>query len=732
MAELKLIVREITHREQAWEGLGHWSGGYAKAERMRLSAAVLGKSTDTAASEKREEPDPDELPIPSGIELFLAHQLRDAGLFDEDVELPRMHIVRPHASGMLYLRVEQGQTSYGAMLAVLRIEAALNAVRFASRYFDEPDSVSEQDCYSLLQRITNSVVAQAAPIDQPEEPIDDGDSDGEWAVRRGISRGIESFQLPFRLAASFRTNVSDGNVAIEITLTPADAFPKTVFIPQLGLTQTTKQMRREAASLYALRLALLLAACAFHTSEHIKHVWVAGVLDTATRHSCYYSIDFDRWRFSKLDLENIDDLELALHPFCPTMRLEDGFLRPVEQTFALSEERFCPQRRFESITLSSRRLPKPYAEALGTDHVSGLAIDEADKREALADDILRNLASPTDKEATAHDVHAILSIAGDDPDPAVRSAAERTAEKLVRGTISEDPLSVAEEFVAGDALTRATIQAQEALSAHNAKTAIRLLDEALAQADSRQRYSDSDHVVWRYFATFVDRALYNRLNPDDGRSVMLVPRSYFNAHLLASLALIADGRVAQATDHARLLVRIAPLDTRSHLQLVQCYESLNKDEDAIAELKLFLEVAHDPQGIGTAYYRMAFFQWRVGNYLAAQACYFLAMKFLPTAAPTVALEMATLSMQQTGGDTRRDFTEQELSETLQSYGIPEAPTDRIAHAFFECARASLDAEIFPVARMFMSTLAAFAPDDITVGMMHSLEDSPGSLGRRLS
>ncbi len=727
IAELKLIAQDITQREQAWTGTGHWKGGRAQAERSRLAALALGEEDIPVV--KADEPDPKQTPIPSGVELFLAHQLQDAGLFDKDVELPRMHAVRPHSSGMLYLRVEQEQVAYGAMLNVFRIEATLNAVRFVSRYFDDLDKVSEEDCCSLQQRITSSIVAQAAPIDQPYESKDDGDPDGEWAVRHDISESIESFQLPFRLVASFRTNVVDGNVAIEVTLTPADVFPNTVYVPYVGLTKSSKQMRREAASAYGLRLALLLAAAAFRTSKRIQHVWVAGVLDTATRHSCYYSIDFDRWRFSKIELEHVDDLQSTLHSFCPTMRIEDGFLRPVAQTFSLSEERFCPHRRFESVSLSTRRLAKPFAKALGTNHVSGLAINEADKREALADDIIRNLASPSDKEATTRDVHAILTIAGDDPDPNVRSAAERTAEKLVRGTISDDPLAVAEEFVSGDVLSRATVRAQEALAAHDATTAIRLLDEALATADSKEHYADSSHIVWRYFATFVDRALYNRLDMDDGRTVMLVPRSYFNAHLLDSIALISANRVAQAADHARLLVRIAPLDTRSRLQLVRCLENMGKDDDAIAELKLLLEVAHDPQSIGTAYYRMAFFQWKSGNYLAAQACYALAMRFLPGSAPTVAIEMATLSMQgnaQGAAELQRNLSAHEISATLQSYGIPEAPTERIARAFFECARASLDAEIFPVARMFMSTLAAFAPDDVTVGVMRSLEDGPGT------
>ena len=52
------------------------------------------------------------------------------------------------------------------------------------------------------------------------------DPDGEWAVRHAISQAIESFQLPYRLVANFRSNVADGNVAIEVQLTPGDVFPE--------------------------------------------------------------------------------------------------------------------------------------------------------------------------------------------------------------------------------------------------------------------------------------------------------------------------------------------------------------------------------------------------------------------------------------------------------------------------------------------------------------------------
>ena len=726
VAELKLMEKDIADRERAWTGHGRWSHGRAESERARLVAHALGHEETT--EDDSPDPDPEVTPIPSGAELFLAHRLRASGLYDEDVEMPRMHIVCPHSSGMFYLRVEQDQVPYGTMLVVLRIEAALNAVRFALRYYDDREP-SEDDCISLVQRISSSIVAQAAPIDEPVKQDQGIDPDGAWAVRHAISQAIESFQLPYRLVANFRSNVADGNVAIEVQLTPGDVFPEECISREMGdhRIPATRQMRRMRASDYALRLAILLAASAFRASGRIKHVWVAGILETATRRDCYYSIDFDRWRFAKVDLEEVDDLERVLHPFCPAIRLEDGFLRPVAQTFSLGEERFCPRRRFESVSLSSRRLKGAVAEALGTDHVSGLAVDEGEKRVAVADDILRHLALPNDERATEHDVHAILEIAGDDPDPSVRSAAERTARALVAGSISDDPLAVVDEFVSGDDLTRAVRAAHQALAQHDFDRAAAMLSAVLSPIDEAGYYDDTDHMVWRYFADYTARALFNRIGDLGGRSLMLVPRSYFDAHLLMTVALLASNRFEDAERHARLLVRIAPLDTRSRLQLVRTLEAQNRDDEAIAELRALLEIAHDPQSVGTAYYRMAYFQWKTGNIIAAQACYALAVRFLPAAVQTISLEVATLAM--STGDIQgfdHELSEREVMDALAAHDIPEAPTDRVSEAFFQCAHAALDAEIFPVARNFMTTLAAFAPDDVIVGILRSLEDAPDS------
>lgn len=48
----------------------------------------------------------------------------------------------------------------------------------------------------------------------------------------------------------------------------------------------------------------------------------------------------------------------------------------------------------------------------------------------------------------------------------------------------------------------------------------------------------------------------------------------------------------------------------------------------------------------------------------------------------------------------------------------------MSEVFFEGLRASLDQEIFPVARDFMSNLGTMSRDDVYFGILRSLEDAP--------
>ena len=668
------------------------------------------------------EADRDAGPYPCGLERFAARRLAEADLFASDVELPRIDVIRPSASHMVYLRCLDPRIPYLAKQRLIRLEAALNAIRFASSALDKDASL--EDAYRLNQRLARSVAAQAENADQPSIFALGIPSDGEWGVRYGISQAIESLQLPYRLTADFRVNVADGNVAIEFEHSPAEVFPTSYFADDLGVVTTTGDMRQKAAADYALRLALLLAGRTFGCSERINHVWVAAVHTNATRRTCYLSVDFDRWRFARLDLANLDDLAEAYRSFAPVMRYEDGWLRPVRQSFHLEEERFCPSRRYLPVSLSSRRLEGDVATRLGCNHVSALAIEEADGRTLVANAIMMRLVPADDPRATQRNVRVILDLAGNDPDPTVRSAAERVVSRLVAGTLDNEALAIGEEFVRGDALTRANDRAKELLMRQQPDRARTAVVPLLARIDEAGTYDDTPHVTYRYFDSYVERALYNRLFALDAAStVLLVPDAYYEAHLIASVTSLMCGLADDAYAHAERLCQLAPLSGRSRLHLVRCLEELDRDDEAVEQLTDLLTHAHNPMEIGFAYYRMAFFQWKCGNVAAAQACYRLAMQFLPGAAPMVAMELSVLFLQHPG-EVTPEMTEEQARETLSAQGIPIAPTQEMSDLFIECAQASLDAEIFPVARSFAQMLGIFSGDDIIWGLVRSLEDAP--------
>ena len=698
----------------------------ALAERVTTAASPIDELKRFVGDIRTREAQALDNPLgaPCELERYAARMLEEAGLFASDVALPKLSAVQLRSSHLMYLRHADSSLPYLAKQRIIRLEAALNAIRFA--WVSLAPDATQEEAYRLNQGLARSIVAQAHPIDEPMEPIDGKDwPEGEWSVRYGISQAIETMQLPYRLVARYRTNVADGNVAIEVDLTPADVFPSSCFVDGLGIVPTTGDMRQQASADYALRLAILLAASAFRCSSRIRHVWVAGIVDTPSRRTCYYCVDFDRWRFSRIDLADLGDLSETYRSFAPLMRYEDGWLRPVRQSFHLEEERFCPTRRYLPVSLSSRRLEGHVARSLGTDHVSGLAIEESDGRALVASAIMMRLAPGDDARATQKNVRTVMELAGDDPDPTVRTAAERVVRGMVDGSLGTDALSVGEEFVRGDELTRANDTAKILLMQQKPTEARRALMPLLERIDEAGTYADTPGIAYRYFSSYVERALYNRLRTDEGKTstVMLVPDAFYEAHLLVSITYLMEGQAEAALAHAERLIRLAPLDARARLHAVKCLEMLERDGEAIDQLIHLLNNAYEPQGAGFGYYRMAYFQWKQGNVEAAQACYRSAMRLLPSITAMMTMEISVLYLQnpEMAQDEMQDG---DIEDILRANSIPVAPPEHTSELFYDCARASLDAEIFPVARNFAYIMGSIMGDDVNAGVIRSLEDEP--------
>lgn len=657
---------------------------------------------------------------PCGIELYAARQLEEAGLFANDVELPRLGVIRPRRSGLFFVRIEAPRYPYAAKLRVIELEAALNRILFACAILSERGDASEEACFCANQSLEASVAAQAVVDILPEEE-GQGLPEGEFALREALSTGIETFKLPYRLVASFRSNVAAGNLAVEIELVPAEAFPKSCFSADVGrIIPTTAEMRRRRAGDYALRVALLVTKQAFSCAPRLERVSVATVLDTSASHGCYLSAEVERDAFCEVDLAEASDPVGIWRGLGASLEVDDdGALSPVEQTFDLEDERFCPTLRYEPIELSSRTLEGASARAFGCERVSGLAIEEKARRRQIAADIGRHLG-----ESTEANVRLILDLAGDSVDPSVQSAARRTVSKLIDGTLADQsPLAVEDEFVEGDELTRAVERAQAELrdKGRGPAVAARTLSDALAPLEFAGTYEDDGRTSYRHFSSYVERTLYNRMFAEPDKALELVPDAYFDATLLLATVSLDLRRLDDAMRYATRAHELDPLDDRSQLRIVRCYEYKEDYPSAIDQLIELLAIAHDAEGAGVAYYRMAFMQWKSGSVLAAQACYRKCLQFASSCYGLAAIELQTL-LATTG--TASALDDEGVDEALVMHGIPLAPTEQIGTALVECTRAALDSEVFPVARNFAATLGALTGDDVVFDIVRSIEHEP--------
>ncbi len=573
---------------------------------------------------------------------------------------------------------------------------------------------SIEECYAFNQGLVSSLCAQLGHSPIPRASM--FDIAGEWGARQTFSAGLESIRTPLRLTASWRMNLMGGVIAIETPFVPASCQPGSVYSHDLGrIIPATHQMREQMATDYALRCAILLAAHAFRSSRRLCHAYVA-VMGSGRTRRCLVSGDVSREQLREHDLSQPFDARELARELGIRFNLENDRLTGVEQGFTLESEKFCPASRYEVVDLSKRVLPRFEAELLGAERVSDLSINEDAHRIAVAEDVASGLGGSVERN-----VRRILNITQADRDQTVREAGKRCAAALISGDLSEnDPLAFTDEFVAGDALSRACERSIELLAERKSAEAIELLCDALAPVDALDTYRDADGVTWRNFSSYVARALYNRLLAHEGDEVRLVPDAYYGAQLLMSSALLQQGRAAESLGYARRASDLNPFDLSGALRATRALELTGDLEGAAAELRRNLEYAHDPQGVGTLYYRLAFIEWKLGHAELADACYQKALVSRATCSGAAKVELAMLRAKEPACAVEPE----EVEDLLASHGIPLAPTERVLEVLVEAAQGATDAEVFPVAKSFATLLGALSADDVMHGVAASIEHEP--------
>lgn len=674
----------------------------------------------------------------TGVESFLVRLMEDAGLFERDgAKDAPAGIVRLYRSGLYYVKPYEPRIAYGTMLRILRVESALNALAFCHEYYEDLSAIEEEAFFKLWQRTHTSICAQTTDIDtadwsylaMPWQASYGPSEQGEWALRYALSESLESLRLPYRLDATFRCNVSGGDVALEFKATPAHVFPSSAYVSGLGIVSTTSEMRKREASAYAARLGILLANQAFHASTKIRRVWIAAIEEGPTKHSCLYSVCIERRALSRVRMSTVTDPLATLRSLGASLVEVNDVLVGSQSHFYLEDERFCPSSRYDLWHLSERSLPASAARSLGTPRVSGLIVNEELPRSAAAEQLMGKLIAAQEPATTQSSVAALLDTARDMSDISVWTAAERVASQLVDGKLDADePATIGKELIDGDPLNKAVDQAQVLLLKRNPHEALRILTSALKPFESSGSYDDTSAVAYRSFDNFVERVIYNRLHARDTRSVVLVPDAYVMARLVLSAILISlpeeeGGGGAKALHHARRAVQVAPLNISANLGMAACLEATGDLAEAAQQITSYLEVAYHPQGIGLAYYRLGSIEWALGNKDVSLACFQKSVQVFPPLLPFV-MQTSHELQGADGPDVIELMSTSDIEQALRSEEIPIAPTSRTAWILYDGATASIDAEVFPVARELMQILELLTGDDVIHAVRMSLEHEP--------
>ena len=617
-----------------------------------------------------------------------------------------MSVLRPQASGLFYIRVEDTSMTYGAKLRLLGIESALNALVFADELLPDPNAATLAELLALRQR----TLASISRIE-----LESSDAPGEWAARQHLSYLLESLRLPYRLSCEYRMNLELGEAAAMIVLPPANLFPRTVAGDNGAVVPASADMRRRAEADYAARLALLVARALLACSPEVERAWVSCVLDEPEGVVCLVSGNICRAELELMEASDSADPVALLAEHAMRIRSKGGALESVEEAFSLEERRFCPEGRNVAPELSIRDLPDDAARALGAEHVRDLGIDARRGCADLAPAIMFGLGP-----STAENVEWILSLTKDNADALVRRSGERTVRKLIEGSLEDSPLLIADEFAVGDDFRQAAERSRDLVSSGRMDEAAALLEPVLSQASAEGLYVDADGVVWRSFGSFAERILYNRTLAEPGVRTELVDAPYRACLLNYAAALLALGRTEDALATARRLHEISPFSAQAAAMHASCLEMSGQPEEAKRTLSDMLRRACDRDALSGLYYQLSLVLWRQGRMLSAQACHQMALTFLPPAAAAAFAEMRRSFIMATLGTAPEELSETHVKRLLAQEDIPIAPADETREIIIEAARAALDAQVFPVARELLGQLASMSHDDILLSMMRSL------------
>ncbi len=332
--------------------------------------------------------------------------------------------------------------------------------------------------------------------------------------------------------------------------------------------------------------------------------------------------------------------------------------------------------------------------------MSGLSIQRVDLLQRAVGEFHRLASdSGTPSVVKAQKAMGIVNAIGD---PELTELAPQVTSALIDGKDTPDF-----SFTLADELDAERLKARDMLFSGQIDQAIECAEHAVERVD--RLYADNPGVP-RYFNSYAERVIYNRMFATEGERTVLVPDNLFYTHMELSDILAQIKGVDAALPHLNAMVRYAPAYPLSHLKLAVQLARAEDWDSARAACLNALHVALDREDASFAYYRLAYAEWMCDRFDIAAAAYIMSDEIAPGRIAMLEDELQELISRTRSQCIPVPTNVPEAMHVLAEAGLPVWPNTQVASLVREAARVCVDEGMFVPART-LSVAAARMDDD---------------------
>ncbi|WP_125963297.1 tetratricopeptide repeat protein [Bifidobacterium dolichotidis] len=420
------------------------------------------------------------------------------------------------------------------------------------------------------------------------------------------------------------------------------------------------------------------------------------------------SVTFTRERFLKRMAEvGLADPRTTMRMFDAKLETKPGVgFVPTVPPFSLQDERFGPDSAQQPPEEHNKQLDAATADVLGTADTFGLAINREDLL-AFAMQTFQQMSQDETLDAATRAQRA-SELINRINDPELYTMASSIASALIDG---QDLQGMSMHWT--NELNEARNATRDMLFSGRFEEAIEQQEQIIADFDRRfhgpvpstadlQHDAESEHplntlpnneYVPRYFNSYAERVVYNKLYATAGERLVLVPDALVYMHLEQAELLSQLGRTDAAMRHLNQVVAYAPAFAQGHLRLAMQMRRMEDWGSVKAVALNALRVSLDRDAASAAYHQLAYAAWMRDEFELAIGCYVLSTALQP-ANPLRAEEMRELVERMQAQCMPMPTSIVDVARVLTKAGVPMWPGDEIANIVGPAARATVDHGMF--------------------------------------